>query len=113
MIDAEALNSMHQDELELQARLFYDDTYAMDQNACSSPQLIVWRGGQESCQRASLRWWQAVGRQLTQYAPSEKQIYDKYSLACEIKNYAIYGWMNCRQIGLNSEATVVFFWNAE
>lgn len=84
VIDAEALNSMHQDELELQARLFYDDTYAMDQNACSSPQLIVWRGGQESCQRASLRWWQAVGRQLTQYAPSEKQIYDKYSLACEV-----------------------------
>ena len=25
-----------------------------------------------------------MGRQLTQYAPSEKQIYDKYSLACEV-----------------------------
>ena len=35
-----AYAAAHQDELELQARLFYDDTYAMDQNACSSPSFL-------------------------------------------------------------------------
>ena len=63
---------------------YYDDTYAMDQNACSSPQLIVWRGSEEVCRGASERWWRAVLHQLKEYSLSEKQVYDKYSLACEL-----------------------------
>ena len=82
-LDAETVNQLSKDELDFQAQLFYDDTYAMDQNACSSPQLIVWRGEKEACKSASLRWWQAVDTQLADYKISEKQIYDKYSLACE------------------------------
>lgn len=84
LIDAAVVNAMDEDELNYQARLFYDDTYAMDQNACSSPQLIVWRGSEEACRGASERWWRAVLHQLKEYSLSEKQVYDKYSLACEL-----------------------------
>ena len=36
---------------------FYNDTYLMDQNACSSPHLVLWRHGSE---RAKTRFWNTV-----------------------------------------------------
>ena len=84
VIDANVLNGMSQEELDVQAGLFCDDTYAMDQNACSSPQLIVWCGKEDVCRRASEKWWQSVSTQIKSYQLSEKHIYDKYSLACEM-----------------------------
>lgn len=83
-IDACTVNGMSREELNFAAQLFYNDTYAMDQNACSSPQLIVWRGTENDCRQASGRWWQAAADQLKQYDISEKQIYDKYCRMCEI-----------------------------
>lgn len=83
-IDACTVNGLSREELDFKIQLFYNDTYAMDQNACSSPQLIVWKGTENECRQASARWWQAVSDQLKQYDISEKQIYDKYCLMCEI-----------------------------
>lgn len=83
VMDADSINCMSADELDFQVQLFYDDTYAMDQNACSSPQLIVWQGKEDACLQASDRWWKTVDVHLKDYQLSEKQIYDKYSLACE------------------------------
>ena len=42
------------------AEHFYNDAYLMDQNACSSPHLIVWLGDQAPAAKA--RFWEAVGR---------------------------------------------------
>ena len=39
---------------------FYNDTYFSDQNACSSPRLIVWTGGKIS--EAKERFWEALER---------------------------------------------------
>ena len=49
-------------ELAALARRFYNDTYVMDQNACSSPRLAVWLagGGDGGARR---RWWEAVARE--------------------------------------------------
>ena len=42
------LNSSKNNEIErlnlLQCKNFYNDSYLMDQNACSSPHIIFWKG---------------------------------------------------------------------
>ena len=42
------------------AQDFYNDTYLYDQNACSSPRLIVWVGTPEAIDAAKQRFWSAV-----------------------------------------------------
>jgi hypothetical protein len=39
---------------------FYNDTYLFDQNACSSPQLIVWLGSIENVEIAKRKFWNNV-----------------------------------------------------
>ena len=50
------------------AHRFYNDTFSMDQNACSSPQLVLWLedGGDPICRRA---WWEAVGAEAARRYP--------------------------------------------
>ena len=56
------------DSLERLARDFYNDTYFSDQNACSSPSLLVWLGRDK--QKAKEIFWNAVAK-----------LKDRYSLA--------------------------------
>jgi len=42
------------------AQDFYNDTYLYDQNACSSPRLIVWVGTHEAIDAAKQKFWTAV-----------------------------------------------------
>ena len=39
------------------ARNFYNDTYLMDQNACTSPMLLVWLGEKETVKKAQDLFW--------------------------------------------------------
>jgi hypothetical protein len=39
---------------------FYNDTYLFDQNACSSPHLIVWLGSDENVETAQRKFWKNV-----------------------------------------------------
>jgi hypothetical protein len=39
---------------------FYNDTYLFDQNACSSPHLIVWLGADENVENAKRKFWNKV-----------------------------------------------------
>lgn len=57
-----AVARMGEEELAALARRFYNDTYLMDQNACSSPQLAVWLadGGEKDARR---RWWLVLARE--------------------------------------------------
>lgn len=54
-----ALTRMGDAELGELTRRFYNDTYAMDQNACSSPQMVLWLadGGTPEVRG---RWWEAL-----------------------------------------------------
>jgi len=36
---------------------FYNDTYLFDQNACTSPHLVIWLGTKENVKLAKLRFW--------------------------------------------------------
>jgi hypothetical protein len=49
-----------QEGLEHLAAGFFNDAYIMDQNACSSPRLVMWLGTEEQTSGAAERFWNAV-----------------------------------------------------
>ncbi len=62
---------------------FYNDVFLLDQNACSSPHLILWQGTDSDIKLAKDKFWQAVQR----YLQSKKNIatinlIDKYTHMC-------------------------------
>lgn len=42
------------------ARKFYNDTYLYDQNACSSPRLLIWLGDKTAIENAKRAFWDSV-----------------------------------------------------
>lgn len=81
MIDGNAI--LVADELAL-ARLaqdFYNDTYLMDQNACSSPQLLLWENDSDAARQ---KFWDAVyGLAEKKYLLQDAVAVDKYTTLCE------------------------------
>lgn len=64
------------------AEHFYNDAYLMDQNACSSPHLIVWLGAQAP--EARTKFWGAVGRVAEKkYELSRVHAVDKLVRFCQ------------------------------
>lgn len=63
------------------AENFYNDTFLMDQNACSSPQLILWQNDDASARK---RFWQAVTDYARKkYVLQDAVAVDKYTALCE------------------------------
>lgn len=63
------------------ARGFYTDTYYSDQNACSSPRLVVWLG-QNIEQARKLFWKELEKLVLSDYEMKPIQAVDKYNSLC-------------------------------
>ncbi len=62
---------------------FYTDTYYIDQNACSSPRIVVWFGNQVTA--AKERFWSAVEKQAKRdYEFKEIQAIDKLDQFCQL-----------------------------
>ena len=63
-----AFSALTPEERGALAHRFYNDTYQMDQNACSSPQLVLWLedGGDPACRG---RWWEAVAAEAAERYP--------------------------------------------
>lgn len=75
---------------------FYNDTYLMDQNACSSPQIILW---ENDSKEARDRFWtvvEALARK--KYMLQDAVAVDKYTLMCEeaVNNLMV---LNCTRAG--------------
>ena len=62
------------------AEAFYNDTYLMDQNACSSPQLILWK---DASDKAKQLFWDAASEYAkTRYMLQPMSAVDKYMKLC-------------------------------
>ena len=60
------------------AQKFYNDTYTMDQNACSSPRLIVWTGNR--VKEFKKYFWDSLDILVrAKYTLTQKQVSDKYT----------------------------------
>lgn len=68
-------------ELQKLVSAFYNDTYLMDQNACSSPQLVIWVGKQ--ILEAKNRFWTAVAEFAEKkYRLQAVSAVDKFTKLC-------------------------------
>ncbi len=63
---------------------FFNDTYLMDQNACSSPQFILWYTKDEQISEAAkAKFWDAVNRKVNnEYDLAAKSSIDKLTWMC-------------------------------
>lgn len=80
LIDGERVLSAPEKELQVLAQSFYNDTWLMDQNACSSPQLILWLNASEE---AKERFWTAADAEAERkYRLQAASAVDKYEHLC-------------------------------
>lgn len=64
---------------------FYIDTFLFDQNACTSPHLILWDGDENEVERAKSIFWGRLDEYVVQnYSGSEIASTDKFVKACEL-----------------------------
>jgi hypothetical protein len=84
VMSAEAVCRLDKQELRRLSACFYNDTYVMDQNACSSPHLIVWLGESAESSAASLRFWQSLYEETAvRYTFNPVIAVDKLTVLCE------------------------------
>lgn len=81
VLDARSVTNLTDAKLKTLARRFYNDTYLMDQNACSSPRLVVWLGKDKD--QAKKRFWQCVYDIVeSNYSICPVSVVDKYTQWC-------------------------------
>lgn len=93
IINSDELIKISENDLARLVEGFYNDTYLMDQNACSSPHLVLWFG--KNKQEAQNKFWNALYLKVkNMYKLSLIMAVDKYTHLCEnaidmnsIKNY--------------------------
>jgi hypothetical protein len=83
IIDGKSLLNSDKVEIDRLANSFYNDTYLMDQNACSSAQLIVWLGESDVLEKAKQKFWDSVYQlAAAKYELQRVNAVDKYLLFC-------------------------------
>ena len=81
VLDGNAVSAASDAEIKRLAEGFYNDTYVMDQNACSSPHLILWQNPSATVKD---RFWSEVAALADRKYDLQPAIaVDKYTLLCE------------------------------
>ena len=62
--DANSVVSLDEKGMEMLLRDFFNDTYQVDQNACSSPSTVIWIGESGSVRAAMARFWSGLDQFL-------------------------------------------------
>lgn len=84
VVSCNAILDLTQAELRRLTNGFYDDVYLMDQNACSSPHLIVWLGDVSVLKTAQYKFWNDLAKVVSEkYDLKPINAIDKYTLLCE------------------------------
>jgi len=107
LINSNSIIKLSQRKMKILALKFYNDTYLMDQNACSSPHLIIWYGNHKI--KAKKKFWDSVNAIIEEkYDLMNISAIDKYSLLMNdfinkknIKNFKIYNNNNIYLVMLN------------
>ena len=82
IINTQKLISLKSFEAKRLAEKFYNDTYLVDQNACSSPHLIIWFG--ENNQIVKDKFWRNLSNVVDKkYDLTEDMSMDKYTKFCK------------------------------
>lgn len=82
ILNESAVANLNEGELKRLARDFYNDTYLVDQNACSSPHLILWQNDNNNVGRE--KFWDAVekiAQERYDFPPIKAT--SKYTIFCQ------------------------------
>lgn len=80
LIDCDKVKDLSDFELVKLAENFYKDTFLVDQNACSSPQLVLWLNCDKNVKK---RFWKTVfDVTKSKYVIRDSVAVDKYTLFC-------------------------------
>ncbi len=83
VIDGNSILQADNVTLNTLASSFYNDTYLMDQNACSSPHLIVWLGEGDVLTKARQRFWDSAYKAVAaKYEMQAVHAVDKFTQLC-------------------------------
>ena len=82
IINARKMTQLKDDELDILVKNFYNDTFLVDQNACSSPRLIVWYKSKPNDGRQ--RFWKRLSKKISNYNLNNTLIFEKYTILCNI-----------------------------
>lgn len=86
IVDAMKWKRADEKEKEQLAEAFYNDTYLMDQNACSTPHLICWKNkdlSQEELDKIQKDFWEHIVVVAKRYELADIKVSEKYSMLCE------------------------------
>lgn len=86
VLNAEAVAMAEEGTIAKLAEAFYNDTYLMDQNACSSPHFIYWLsiGDEKQIIQAKEKFWNAVYLESKKYDLAPIKSVDKYTDFCHL-----------------------------
>ena len=91
LLNANKIFNLSNSKIKKLARDFYNDTFFYDQNACTSPHLILWVGNSNIIEKAKKKFWTSVIKEVkenftfTNYIASEK-LNHLYNLIAEHKD---------------------------
>jgi len=84
ILDTKRIGTIPDEVLQTLAYGFVKDAYSMDQNACSSPQFVIWNQEEEAekAEQIRTRWWNAVRKEAAAYELSPHKATKKYETLC-------------------------------
>ena len=86
LVRPSAVAGMDEEELRQLAVNFYNDTYLLDQNACTAPHVVIWLTDSPEEKQAALsagkRFWEAVQKAAENYDLADIKVSDKYDRLC-------------------------------
>lgn len=83
ILTPEYVLGLSEDEIKSLARSFYNDTYLMDQNACSTPHMLFWLSeNKDSTKQAQERFWKQVCEEAKRYPLEDIKVSEKYTKLC-------------------------------
>lgn len=108
ILNADSFLDLKNKEKNLLIKNFYNDTFVLNQNACSSPHLIIWEGNLEKCNKAKTIFWQGVISTIHKGKLIEQsEIMDKFRHLCitsiEFQNDMDINWENNMIYRINIE----------
>ena len=89
LIKSSEINKCNSNKIKDIANKFYNDTYFMDQNACSSPRMIIWYGSEKQTKVAKNKFWPILYEIVKRkYSLEKTNVIQKFTDLCEfdIKN---------------------------
>ena len=88
IIDSNSIIKLDSFSLSILVEKFYNDTYLVDQNACSSPHIIFWKGKKNVNRRAQKKFWDKLyALVIRKYNLEESSAVEKYTLLCKKINF--------------------------